>query len=76
MHKWGNSLPLRIPSSMAKQLELQQNTLLNITEKGGQIILEPLKKPKYNLQEMLSQINENNLHEELSYGASVGKEIW
>ena len=76
IQKWGNSLALRIPSSMAKQLGIQQNTFVKITEKGDKIILEPIKKPTYNLQEMLSQINEENLHQEQSFGDSVGKEVW
>jgi antitoxin MazE len=76
MQKWGNSLALRIPSSMAKQLGIQQNSFVNIVENDGIITLEPVQKPKYKLHEMLSQINENNLHEEQSFGASVGKEIW
>lgn len=76
IQKWGNSLALRIPSSMAKQLGIHQNTFVIITEKGDKIILEPIKKPTYNLQEMLSQINEENLHQEQSFGDSVGKEVW
>lgn len=76
IQKWGNSLALRIPSSMAKQLGIQQNTFVKITEKGHKIIVEPIKKPRYNLQEMLSQINEENLHQEQSFGDSVGKEVW
>jgi antitoxin MazE len=76
IQKWGNSLALRIPSSMAKQLGIQQNTFVKIIEKGDKIILEPIKKPRYTLQEMLSQINEENLHQEQSFGDSVGKEVW
>lgn len=76
IQKWGNSLALRIPSSMAKQLRIHQNTFVEIIEKGDKIIVEPIKKPRYNLQEMLSQINEENLHQEQSFGDSVGKEVW
>jgi len=76
MQKWGNSLALRIPSSMAKQLGIQQNSLVNIEEIGNKIILEPIQKPRYDLQEMLRQINDRNLHGEKSYGEPVGKEIW
>jgi len=76
MQKWGNSLALRIPSSMAKQLGIQQNSFVNIEEKGEKIILEPVKKPKYNFQDLVKEIHENNLHEEQSFGEPVGKEIW
>jgi antitoxin component of MazEF toxin-antitoxin module len=43
MQKWGNSLALRIPSSMAKQLGIQLNSLVNIEENGEKIIVEPIK---------------------------------
>jgi antitoxin MazE len=76
IQKWGNSLALRIPSSMAKQLGIHQNTFVKIIEKGDKIIVEPIKKPRYTLQEMLSQINEENLHQEQNFGDSVGKEVW
>jgi len=76
IQKWGNSLALRIPSSIAKQLGIQLNSLVNIDESGEKIIVEPIKKPKYKLADLLSGINENNIHEEQSFGATVGKEIW
>ena len=76
MQKWGNSLALRIPSSMAKQLGIQQNTLVKIEEKGNKIILEPVKKPRYNFQDLVKDIQTHNLHEEQSFGEPIGKEIW
>ena len=76
MQKWGNSLALRIPSSMAKQLGIQQNSLVNLEEKDEKIIVEPVLRSKYNLHELLKDIHKNNLHEEQSLGDPVGKEIW
>lgn len=75
IQKWGNSLALRIPSSIAKQLGIQLNSLVDIEKSGEKIIVEPFKKPKYKLAELLRGINENNLHEEQSFGAPVGKEF-
>jgi antitoxin MazE len=48
--------------------------MINIEENGERIIVEPIKKPKYKLADLLIKINENNLHEEQSFGAPVGKE--
>jgi antitoxin MazE len=61
---------------MAKQLGIQLNSLVNIEENGEKIIVEPIKKPKYKLADLLSDINENNIHEEQSFESPKGKEIW
>jgi len=35
-----------------------------------------VNKEKYNLFEMLSRINEENIHKEIETGDPVGKEVW
>ena len=35
-----------------------------------------VNKEKYNLSEMLSMINEENIHKEIETGNPVGKEVW
>jgi len=35
-----------------------------------------VNKEKYNLSEMLSRINEENIHKEIETGDPVGKEEW
>ena len=72
--KWGNSLGIRIPNHIAKGLSLKDGSSIDIDDKGEEIIIRPIKKNK--LTEMLSLINEQNLHEEIDTGAPVGKEIW
>ena len=39
-----------------------------------EIIIKPVKKNK--LSEMVSKINEQNLHKEIDTGEPVGKEVW
>jgi len=72
--KWGNSLGIRIPNIVARQLSLKDGSYINIEDKGKKILITPIKKNR--LSEMLSKINEQNLHEEIETGGPVGKEIW
>ena len=72
--KWGNSLGIRIPNHIARGLLLKDGSFVDINDKGKAIIIKPIKKNS--LTEMLSQINEQNLHEEIETGEPVGKEIW
>jgi len=72
--KWGNSLGIRIPNLVARKLSLKDGSYINIEDKEKKIVITPIKKNR--LSEMLSKINEQNIHEEIKTGGHVGKEIW
>ena len=72
--KWGNSLGIRIPILIARELSLKDGSSINIDDKGKKIIITPIKKNR--LSEMLSKINGQNLHAEIKTGEPVGNEIW
>jgi antitoxin MazE len=44
--KWGNSLGIRIPSLLTKELSLEDGSFVNIKRKGKKIIIKPDKKVK------------------------------
>jgi len=72
--KWGNSLGIRIPNLIARELSLKDGSYVDINEKGKKIIIMPVRKNR--LSEMLSKINNQNLHAEIETGDPVGNEIW
>ena len=72
--KWGNSLGIRIPNQIAKVLSLKDGSFVDIKDKQNEIVIKPIQKS--NLAEMLSLINEQNIHEEIRTAGPVGKEIW
>jgi antitoxin MazE len=72
--KWGNSLGVRIPNLIARELSLKDGSFVDINDKGKVIIIKHIKKNK--LSEMLSNINEQNIHKEIETGGPAGKEIW
>jgi len=72
--KWGNSLGIRIPNLIARELSLKNGSIVEIKDNGNEIIIKPTQKSK--LSEMLSQINEQNIHKEIETTGPVGKEIW
>lgn len=59
LQKWGNSLGIRIPSTLAKKLSLHAGIILEIKIENGLIVLYP---KKYSLEQMLSQITDENRH--------------
>ena len=76
IQKWGNSLALRIPKTFALDTQLKNNSPVEISVADGQIIIKPIKKPNWSLDELLSGVNENNTHHEVDTGSAVGNEAW
>jgi antitoxin MazE len=75
IRKWGNSLGVRIPRTVAEQASIESGTQVDIKTEKGRIIITPAS-PQYTLEELLKGISKKNLHEEVDLGAPRGKEVW
>ncbi len=75
VQKWGNSLALRIPLHIARQLALKPGVAIDmILEKSG-LLIKPCQHE--DLETLLSQITESNCHhEELNDDNHLGNELW
>jgi antitoxin MazE len=71
--KWGNSLAVRIPGAYAKDLNLKEGMNLDVSLVEGAILLRPVSR-EYSLEELVSGITPENLHEETDWGQDVGRE--
>jgi antitoxin MazE len=74
--KWGNSLGLRIPKSFAKEAGVDEGSEVDISLDGDRIVISPAKPTRYQLKDLVSQVREDNIHEEISTGDAVGREAW
>ena len=72
--KWGNSLGLRIPQSIAEQIKLSEGSQVVLEVIDGNLVIRP-KRTKYSLDALLEDITQENLHEETDTGRSVGNEV-
>lgn len=73
IQKWGNSLGLRIPIQIAKQLNLHQGSLVILEIEDNRIIIQA---PKYNLDDMLKEITPKNKHHQILDDEQRGNEEW
>jgi antitoxin MazE len=73
VQKWGNSLGIRIPNFYVKEFQLKNGSQVDVVEEEGKLVIKP---NKLTLEFLLSQINDENKHEAIDTGASVGKEEW
>ncbi|AFZ37004.1 transcriptional regulator/antitoxin, MazE [Stanieria cyanosphaera PCC 7437] len=74
--KWGNSLGIRIPKHLAEQVQLQEGDEIEISTAEDKLIVTPLKRKKYTLEQLLEGMGEENLHSEIDWGEATGKEQW
>ena len=74
IQKWGNSLALRIPLAVAKQIHVQEGdtVTLRVSPAGLTVKLVP-KRPS--LDDLLAQVTSENLHAATEWGADVGREV-
>jgi len=68
--KWGNSLGIRLNKEIAEAINLKENDIVELEVIDNKLVI----LPKQTLEDMLSKINENNLHNEVDFG-TIGKEM-
>ena len=76
VQQWGNSLALRIPKAFAQQTSIKKGSPVSLSVKNGRMVMQPLHRKKYTLQELVSKITPKNRHPETDWGKPMGKEIW
>lgn len=74
--KWGNSLALRIPKSLAEDAQLEEGDPVNVSVAGDGSLVVRTSRRRYNLKRLVSRITAKNRHEETDWGKPVGREIW
>lgn len=57
LKKVGGSVMLAVPPAVLKTLALSTDSEVGITIDNGRLIIEPQKRPRYSLQELLAQCN-------------------
>lgn len=74
IRKWGNSLGVRIPKSVAAAAGIGEGAQVEIAARQGKVILNPVEVPS--LAELLSQMKPDSRPELVDWGKPVGKEVW
>lgn len=73
--KWGNSLGLRLPKSIAREARLDEGDTVDVSVQDGAIVVGP-SRPTYSIDDLVAKITRSNRHEECDWGAvPVGREL-
>lgn len=73
--KWGNSAAIRIPSSVLAATGLKIDQAVDVREEAGRVVIEPVTTKEYDLAVLLAGVTPENIHNEVDFGAAVGKEL-
>jgi antitoxin MazE len=66
--KWGNSAAVRIPSGIMQAAHLTLDAEVDVREQHGQIVIEPIRFGKVDLDQLLAGITPENLHAGVDFG--------
>ena len=73
--KWGNSLGLRLPKSVAREAQVDEGDTVDVSVDNGAIVIRP-SRPRYSLEQLVSRITPKNRHRESDWGTPAGDEAW
>lgn len=76
LQKWGNSVGIRIPSSIIKSLNLKINDVLELETEEKKIIITKSVKKTISLEEKFKAYNGKNLAKDFEWDEPQGREIW
>ena len=75
IQKWGNSLAVRIPQVIARQIGVTEGDDVQMEVAANTLVLRPAR-PSYRLGDLVRRIRPENRHGETDWGESVGREAW
>ena len=75
VQKWGNSLAIRIPKTLAGQLDVLEGAAVELQVRDGELIVRPVRARKLSLEELLKNCKPSQLHRETNFGGDVGREV-
>ena len=75
IQKWGNSLAVRFPASMAGQLVVTEGSEVALSVREGELVVRPVDSTRLSLKALLRDCRPSQPHGETDFGPDVGHEV-
>jgi antitoxin MazE len=75
IQKWGNSLAVRIPQAVARQIHVAEGAAVILHVDAETLNIRPAR-PRCRLADLLRRVTKKNIHPETDWGTPRGKEVW
>jgi antitoxin MazE len=77
LHRWGNSVGLRLPKPLLEQLGLSDGSEVDVKVEGDRLVIVPARRRRrYTMAELLEGFTPEDRPGELESGPPVGREAW
>lgn len=76
VRRWGNSASIRIPAPVMAAAALSLDQTVEVRAEGGRIIVEPVRAPVYDLDDLLDRMTPDTFHDDVDFGPPEGNEVW
>jgi antitoxin MazE len=76
LHRWGNSVGLRLPKPLLEQLGLKEGSEVDVKVENNRLVIEPARRRRYTMAELLEGFTPDDRSSEVDWGPPVGKEVW
>lgn len=74
--RWGNSLAIRLPQHLVKEIQLTEGVEVDLVVVDGNLVIKPRIRKRYSLEDLISAITPENLHTEVESEIAMGNEAW
>lgn len=65
VEKWDDSLALRIPQHIAREVQIDEGAAVKLVVIDGNLVVKPKVCKRYSLEELVAGITPENLHTEV-----------
>jgi antitoxin MazE len=76
LHRWGNSVGLRLPKPLLEQLGLKEGSEVDVKVEDNRLVIEPHRPRRLTLKDVLVGFTPEDRPGEVDWGPPVGKEVW
>jgi antitoxin MazE len=76
IQKWGNSLGVRLPKSIAHSKSFKEGSRVSISALEDGLSIKVVTKKQHTLSDLLKRVTKSNTHTELDWASARGNEVW
>ena len=76
IQRWGNSLAVRIPKTLAQETAFGEGDEVDLRADEDRIVLERPQPRHYRLSDLLAGVTNANRHKPVDFGGPVNREAW
>ena len=73
--KWGNSLAVRLPRTVTKEVGLRDGEPVDLSLEGKRIVIAPQRR-RYRLSDLMRRVTADNIHDAVETGEPEGRDVW